>query len=160
MGERERSGARREREREEREKRERSMNRVHCITSRAQATPRRLTPAVLHAGAGPSRGRSLSLSVQATATTEDTSSPDKMIKKLKGKVVSAKMDKTVVVRVTRQFAHPKYGKRIQKNKKFYAHDEENECKEGDIVIVEADTPKSKLKRWKLKEVVEKAVVKE
>lgn len=75
-------------------------------------------------------------------------------------VVSAKMDKTVVVRVTRQFAHPKYGKRIQKNKKFYAHDEENECKEGDIVIVEADTPKSKLKRWKLKEVVEKAVVKE
>ena len=70
------------------------------------------------------------------------------------------MEKTAVAMVERLKQHPKYGKIMRKRKKFYAHDEENECKEGDIVIVEADTPKSKLKRWKLKEVVEKAVIKE
>ena len=64
------------------------------------------------------------------------------------------MDKTVVVRVTRTVAHPKYGKRFQKSKNFYAHDEENACSEGDIVVFEASRPLSKLKRWTVKEIVE------
>ena len=69
------------------------------------------------------------------------------------------MDKTVVVRVTRTYPHPKYGKRMQKTKNFYAHDEENACNEGDIVVVEASRPMSRLKRWTLKEIVETAVEK-
>ena len=74
-------------------------------------------------------------------------------------VISTKMDKTVVVRVTRTYPHPKYGKRMQKTKNFYAHDEENACNEGDIVVVEASRPMSRLKRWTLKEIVETAVEK-
>ncbi len=66
------------------------------------------------------------------------------------------MDKTLVVRVTRTVAHPKYGKRFQKTKNFYAHDEDNKAKEGDIVVVEAMRPMSKTKRWNLLSIVEEA----
>lgn len=66
-----------------------------------------------------------------------------------GKVVSNKMDKTVVVAVTRIFQHPKYKKTIKRITKFKAHDENNKCKIGDIVRIIETRPLSKEKRWKV-----------
>ncbi len=72
-----------------------------------------------------------------------------------GIVVSNKMDKTIVVAVERKQRHPKYGKFIKLTKKFYAHDEKNECSEGDIVKIMETRPLSKTKRWRLVEIIEK-----
>src|SRR3984957_7700733 len=74
-----------------------------------------------------------------------------------GEVVSNKMTKTIVVRVERRFPHTKYKKIITSYKKFYAHDEKAEAKIGDTVRIEESRPLSKLKRWKLVEVVERGV---
>lgn len=73
-----------------------------------------------------------------------------------GKVVSDKMDKTVVVAVTRQFAHPLYKKFIQRVKKFHAHDENNECGVGDVVKIQETRPLSATKRWRVVTILEKA----
>lgn len=73
-----------------------------------------------------------------------------------GEVISAAGDKTIVVRVDRQFPHPIYKKFIHKSKKFHAHDEENSCGKGDIVKIQETRPYSKLKCWRLVEIVEKA----
>jgi len=73
-----------------------------------------------------------------------------------GVVVSNKMDKTVVVRVTREFRHPVYGKRVKFSKKYVAHDETNQCQIGDVVKIMETRPLSKRKRWRVIEVVEKA----
>ena len=73
-----------------------------------------------------------------------------------GIVVSDKMDKTVVLAVTRRIAHSRYGKTIKRTTKFKAHDEKNECKVGDMVRVIETRPISKDKRWKVLEIVEKA----
>jgi small subunit ribosomal protein S17 len=67
------------------------------------------------------------------------------------------MTKTIVVRVERRFPHPRYKKIVTAFKKFYAHDEKNEAKIGDTVRIEETRPLSKLKCWRLVEVVEKAV---
>jgi len=72
-----------------------------------------------------------------------------------GQVVSARMDKTIVVKVTRRVQHPVYKRVVQARKKFYAHDEQNQCREGDWVRIEETRPLSKLKRWRLVEVLEK-----
>lgn len=72
-----------------------------------------------------------------------------------GLVVSDKMDKTIVVRVERKVAHPLYKKIIKKRKKFYAHDEKNESKTGDLVRIVETRPLSRLKRWKVSEIIEK-----
>jgi small subunit ribosomal protein S17 len=72
-----------------------------------------------------------------------------------GVVVSNKMDKTIVVSVERKQRHPKYGKFIKRTKKFYAHDENNECSQGDIVRIMETRPLSKTKRWRLVEIIEK-----
>ncbi|SNZ10957.1 small subunit ribosomal protein S17 [Persephonella hydrogeniphila] len=74
-------------------------------------------------------------------------------KEFVGKVVSDKMDKTVVVAVERQLPHPLYGKRIKKTSKFYAHDPENKCKTGDIVRIRESRPISKLKKWVVVEII-------
>ncbi|WP_297455019.1 30S ribosomal protein S17 [Persephonella sp.] len=74
-------------------------------------------------------------------------------KEFVGKVVSNKMDKTVVVAVERQLPHPLYGKRIKKTSKFYAHDPENKCQIGDIVRIRESRPISKLKRWVVVEIL-------
>jgi len=66
------------------------------------------------------------------------------------------MDKTVVVAVERKFPHPLYGKQVKKTKKFYAHDEENKCNEGDIVRIRESRPLSKLKRWVVVEIIQSA----
>jgi small subunit ribosomal protein S17 len=70
-----------------------------------------------------------------------------------GKVTSAKMEKTIVVQVTRLMQHPKYRRVIRISKKFYAHDEKREAKQGDTVCIKASRPLSRLKRWSLKEVL-------
>lgn len=75
---------------------------------------------------------------------------------LQGRVVSDKMDKSVTVMVERQVKHPLYGKFIRRSSKVHAHDENNECGIGDLVIVEQCRPLSKSKNWRLVEVVEKA----
>lgn len=75
-----------------------------------------------------------------------------------GVVTSDKMDKTVVVEVERKQKHPLYGKYIRKHKKYKVHDEENECKFGDRVIIEECKPISKTKQWKLSEITSRMVV--
>lgn len=74
-----------------------------------------------------------------------------------GEVISNKMGKTIVVRVKRRFPHPKFKKVVTGYKKFYAHDEKNEAKVGDRVRIEETRPISKLKRWRLVTVVDKAI---
>lgn len=74
-----------------------------------------------------------------------------------GEVVSTKMAKTIVVAVSRRVSHPLYRKIISVRKKFYAHDEEETAHLGDLVRIEEHRPLSKMKRWKLKEVVRRAV---
>ena len=76
-----------------------------------------------------------------------------------GIVTSNKMDKTVVVSVATNVKHPKYGKIVKKTYKLKAHDEENICQMGDKVKVMETRPLSKDKRWRVVEVVEKAIVK-
>lgn len=71
-----------------------------------------------------------------------------------GIVVSNKMDKTVVVQVERNIMHPIYKKVVRKSKKFYAHDADNRCKEGDKVLIVETRPLSKQKRWVVKEILE------
>jgi small subunit ribosomal protein S17 len=70
-----------------------------------------------------------------------------------GKVTSAKMEKTIVVEVQRLVQHPKYRRVVRISKKFYAHDENRVAKAGDTVRIVASRPLSKLKRWRLKEVL-------
>src|SRR5829696_229322 len=72
-----------------------------------------------------------------------------------GEVISAKMAKTIVVRVERRFPHPQYRKVVTAYTKFYAHDEKSEAKPGDRVRIQETRPLSKLKRWRLIEVVER-----
>ena len=79
-------------------------------------------------------------------------------KELIGNVVSNRMNKTIVVQVVRQKSHPLYTRVISKAKKFYAHDEKNEAHIGDVVKLEETRPLSKLKRWKLKEIVRKTAL--
>ena len=73
-----------------------------------------------------------------------------------GRVISDKMDKTVVLAVTRRIAHSRYNKVVKRTTKYKAHDEKNECKVGDVVRVIETRPISKDKRWKVLEIVEKA----
>ena len=75
-----------------------------------------------------------------------------------GEVVSNKMTKTIVVQVERRFPHPRYKKVVRSYKKFYAHDEKSEAKPGDRVRIEETRPLSKMKRWRLVQVVQRAEV--
>ncbi|MBM3918689.1 MAG: 30S ribosomal protein S17 [Sphingomonadales bacterium] len=73
-----------------------------------------------------------------------------------GNVISSKMEKTITVVVERKLKHPIYGKFMKSTKKFHAHDEKNECGVGDVVRIMETRPLSKLKRWRLVEIIEKA----
>ena len=77
-------------------------------------------------------------------------------KQLKGVVLDSKMDKTAVVQVSRRVPHPVYKKYITKSKKYYAHDVNNKTNPGDKVVIEESRPVSKMKRWFLKEIIEKS----
>jgi small subunit ribosomal protein S17 len=72
-----------------------------------------------------------------------------------GTVVSSKMQKTIVVEVSRRVRHPLYGKEMTRSRKLYAHDEQNEAKPGDVVRVVETRPLSRLKRWRLVGIVRK-----
>ena len=75
-----------------------------------------------------------------------------------GEVVSTLMSKTIVVQVTRQKQHPLYVRVVKRSKKFYAHDEQETARVGDVVRIEETRPLSKLKRWRLKDVIRRAAV--
>jgi small subunit ribosomal protein S17 len=77
-------------------------------------------------------------------------------RRLTGRVVSDKMNKTVTVLVERQVKHPLYGKFLKKSSKYHAHDDTNECQVGDTVLIEEGTPRSKTKSWSVAKLVEKA----
>jgi small subunit ribosomal protein S17 len=81
---------------------------------------------------------------------------EKVVRTLSGRVVSDKMDKTVTVLLERKVKHPLIGKVVRRSNKVHAHDENNECKEGDLVVIEESRPLSKTKTWKVTKVVEKA----
>jgi len=88
---------------------------------------------------------------------DETSTERKNARKVReGRVVSNSMDKTLVVAVTDRVRHAKYGKTVQRTKRLYVHDEENDAKIGDTVRVVETRPMSKSKRWRLTEVVERA----
>jgi small subunit ribosomal protein S17 len=75
-----------------------------------------------------------------------------------GQVVSTKMQKTIVVSVEMRKAHPKYKRVVKSNKKFYAHDEQNSARVGDVVRIRETRPTSKLKRWALEEIVRRSAL--
>ncbi len=77
-------------------------------------------------------------------------------KVLVGRVVSDRMDKTVTISIERTFQHPMYKKIVKKTSKIWAHDAENECRTGDKVRVMSTRPLSKLKRWRVVEIIERA----
>jgi small subunit ribosomal protein S17 len=78
------------------------------------------------------------------------------IRTLQGRVISDKMDKSITVLIERRVKHPIYGKFISKSTKLKVHDENNQCKEGDVVTIRECAPISKTKSWTLVDVVEKA----
>src|SRR5437870_8712508 len=98
-----------------------------------------------------------STATETTATAAPSGKPQGRRKERTGEVISNKMAKTIVVRVERRFQHPKFKKVVTQYKKFYAHDEKSEAKPGDRVRIEETRPLSKLKRWKLAEILEKNV---
>jgi small subunit ribosomal protein S17 len=77
-----------------------------------------------------------------------------------GLVVSTKMQKTIVVEIEMRKAHPKYKRVMKSNKKFYAHDEQNSARLGDVVRIREARPLSKLKRWSLEEIVRRSTLSE
>ena len=78
----------------------------------------------------------------------------KKLRTINGRVVSNKMDKTITVSVERMFKHPVYGKYIKRSSKLFAHDEQNQCQEGDVVAITSCRPMSKKKTFKLVEIIE------
>jgi small subunit ribosomal protein S17 len=90
----------------------------------------------------------------AEASPQPTSSTRGSRKTRTGEVVSSSMNKTIVVRTVTRVPHPKFGKIVNQMKKFYAHDEENKAKTGDTVRIMETRPLSKLKRWRLVEVIQ------
>src|SRR3954452_23475117 len=89
-------------------------------------------------------------------TAETAQAPAKRRNEKVGNVVSTKMQKTIVVEVEMRKAHPKYKRVMKTNKKFYAHDEQNSARVGDVVRIRETRPLSKLKRWQLEEIVRRS----
>lgn len=81
---------------------------------------------------------------------------EKLVRTLTGKVVSDKMDKSIVVLIERRVKHPVYGKYVSKSSKLKAHDENNDCKTGDTVTIAESRPLSKTKSWTLVKIEERA----
>jgi small subunit ribosomal protein S17 len=95
--------------------------------------------------------------IETTTQDAPTTAADRGRQQVKvGKVVSSKMDKTVVVAVADTFTHRLYHRTIKKTKKFHAHDEENRCNVGDEVEIVSSRPLSKTKRWRVREIVKRA----
>ena len=93
---------------------------------------------------------------ETTTTAAETPEAKRATRKTRtGEVISSGMNKTIVVQTTTRVPHAKFGKIVKQQKKFYAHDEENKAKTGDTVRIMETRPLSKLKRWRLVEVVAK-----
>lgn len=91
-----------------------------------------------------------------TETTQTASVNQRATRKTRvGEVISSGMNKTIIVQSVTRVPHPKFGKIVKQQKKFYAHDEENRAKDGDTVRIMETRPLSKLKRWRLMEVIAK-----
>jgi small subunit ribosomal protein S17 len=90
-----------------------------------------------------------------TDSPEVTAKPA-VTRALTGRVVSSKMDKTVTVLVERRVMHPLYGKVVRRSNKYHAHDETNQYKEGDLVMIEQCRPLAKTKSWRVVRLVEKS----
>ncbi len=86
-------------------------------------------------------------------TTTNAAGERKLRQEKVGRVLSAGMNKTIVVEVLRRVPHPLYRREVQLRKKFYAHDEKNQCRPGDLVRIVESRPLSRLKRWRLAEVI-------
>jgi small subunit ribosomal protein S17 len=80
----------------------------------------------------------------------------KTVRTITGRVISDKMDKTITVLVERRVPHPIYRKYVRRSTKLHAHDEANECREGDTVVIEQSRPLSKTKSWRLVKVIGRA----
>jgi len=89
-------------------------------------------------------------SAQAAISSEKT-----VARVVEGKVISDKMNKTIVVQIERKVKHPLYEKYVRRFSKMYAHDEDNTCRVGDLVLIEQTRPLSKTKRWKLVKIVKR-----
>ncbi|HKD59301.1 MAG TPA: 30S ribosomal protein S17 [Terracidiphilus sp.] len=92
-----------------------------------------------------------------TSATEKQAPASRRNEKV-GNVVSTKMQKTIVVEVEMRKAHPKYKRIVKSSKKFYAHDEQNSARLGDVVRIRETRPLSKLKRWSLEEIVRRSAL--
>lgn len=92
--------------------------------------------------------------------SEVTQTQTKAARTLSGRVTSSKMNKTITVLVERRIQHPLYGKYITRHTKLHAHDENNECRPGDTVLIESCRPLSKTKAWRLVKVLERSRVAE
>jgi small subunit ribosomal protein S17 len=92
------------------------------------------------------------INTQAANTEAQTTRRNEKV----GLVVSTKMQKTIVVEIEMRKAHPKYKRVLKSNKKFYAHDEQNSARVGDVVRIREARPLSKLKRWSLEEIVRRS----
>ena len=88
--------------------------------------------------------------------TEKNISNEHVERAVIGRVVSNKMQKTIVVQVERKVKHALYGKYVRRFSKMYAHDEDNTCQIGDLVLIQQSRPLSKMKRWKLVEILKRA----
>ena len=93
-----------------------------------------------------------------TETAVSSSEPQRHRNLKIGEVVSTKMQKTIVVEIEMRKAHPKYKRVMKSNKKFYAHDEQNSARVGDVVRIRETRPLSKLKRWQLEEIVRRSAL--
>ena len=93
----------------------------------------------------------------STETETETNKVKVPLRERQGVVLKNYMDKTVVVEVTRRFRHRKYMKFLKRRVRYKAHDQENACNIGDVVILEETRPLSKTKRWRVKEIVQRAV---
>jgi small subunit ribosomal protein S17 len=87
-------------------------------------------------------------------STEDDKTTQESVRRIIGRVISDKMDKSVTVSVERKVRHPVYGKYIRRTTKIMAHDETNQCKEGDVVAISECRPVSKNKTWRVVEVMQ------
>ena len=94
---------------------------------------------------------------EAITTTEREESTRGLSKTLEGYVVSNKMDSTVIVEVSTKVKHPAYGKYVNRSKRYPSHDVDNKCGEGDLVRIVQCRPLSKTKRWRVQEILIKAV---
>jgi small subunit ribosomal protein S17 len=80
---------------------------------------------------------------------------NKLQRTIEGRVISDKMNKTIIVQVERKVKHPLYGKYVRRFSKMVAHDEDNNCRIGDLVLIQQSRPLSKTKRWKLVEILKR-----